>query len=129
MVELLVDFVVDVVGEGIVEGVRAWRRRRKRPPDSVELDHAPPPTPRGPSTPIRDWSPGPHSIRDYDMRIIHDEERCARHGLCVGAAPEIFAFAKDGSLKVLLREPPEDLREAAEDAADACPTQAISIED
>jgi len=63
------------------------------------------------------------------MRIVHDKERCAGHGQCVGVAPELFEFAPDGSLVVLDANPPEDLREAAQDAVDVCPVRALSIAD
>ncbi len=63
------------------------------------------------------------------MKIVFDASRCKRHGQCRGAAPELFDFAPDGSLVVLQEHPPEELREAAEDAVDVCPEQAISIED
>lgn len=62
-----------------------------------------------------------------DMRIVHDKELCANHGQCVGAAPELFKFADDGSLVIIDPNPPEALREAAEDAVDICPVQALSI--
>jgi ferredoxin len=45
----------------------------------------------------------------------------------VGAAPELFKFADDGSLMVIKPNPPEELREAAQDAVDICPVQALSI--
>ena len=63
------------------------------------------------------------------MKIVFDANRCKRHGQCRGAAPELFDFAPDGSLVVLQEHPPEELREAAEDAVDVCPEQAIAIED
>ena len=63
------------------------------------------------------------------MKIVHDADACACHGQCVGAAPELFTFGPDGKLQVLLPEPPEDLHEAAQDAADMCPVQAIRLED
>ena len=61
------------------------------------------------------------------MKIVHDPKACASHGQCVSAAPELFAFDDNGNLKVLIEEPPEDLWEAAEDAADVCPVQAITL--
>ena len=61
------------------------------------------------------------------MKIVFDASRCKNHGQCRGAAPELFDFAPDGSLVVLNENPPEELREAAEDAVDACPEQALSI--
>lgn len=63
------------------------------------------------------------------MKIVLDRTRCKLHGQCRGAAPELFDFGPDGSLVVLDENPPEELREAAQDAVDVCPEQAISIED
>ena len=63
------------------------------------------------------------------MKIVFDASKCKRHAQCRGAAPELFDFAPDGSLVVLDENPPEELREAAQDAVDICPEGAISIED
>lgn len=63
------------------------------------------------------------------MKIIFDRSKCKLHAQCRGAAPELFDFAPDGSLVVLDENPPEDLREAAEDAVAACPEQALALED
>lgn len=61
------------------------------------------------------------------MKICVDLARCQLHGQCVIAAPKLFAFGDDGRLK-WTKEPDEALRQDAEDAADVCPTQAITIE-
>jgi ferredoxin len=61
------------------------------------------------------------------MRIVHDKNVCAAHGQCVGVAPELFKFAPDGSLIVIDPNPPEELRQAAQDAVDICPVRALSI--
>jgi ferredoxin len=63
------------------------------------------------------------------MKVIFDENKCKLHAQCRGAAPELFDFAPDGKLVVLNANPPEELREALQDAIDACPEQAISMED
>ena len=63
------------------------------------------------------------------MKIIFDKEKCKLHAQCRGAAPELFSFNDDGSLKVLDWNPPEELREALQDAIDVCPQGAISMED
>ena len=62
------------------------------------------------------------------MKITVDRGRCAQHGQCTLAAPEIFHFGADDEL-VYLASPPDSLRQAAEDAMDSCPEQAITIED
>ena len=63
------------------------------------------------------------------MKIIFNREKCKLHAQCRGAAPELFSFAPNGSLVILEENPPEELREALQDAVDACPEQAISIGD
>lgn len=62
------------------------------------------------------------------MKVTVDFDACASTGTCTRIAPEIFEIRDDGFLYVLQEEPPEDLRERAEEAADMCPTGAISIE-
>jgi ferredoxin len=61
------------------------------------------------------------------VKIIFDRDKCKLHAQCRGAAPELFSFAPNGSLVILDENPPEELREALQDAVDACPEQAISI--
>jgi ferredoxin len=63
------------------------------------------------------------------MKVVVDFDSCAAHGDCVAAAPEIFDLGDDDEVvRVLLAEPPEQMREQAEAAADACPMFAITIE-
>lgn len=62
------------------------------------------------------------------MKIVFDADACACHGQCCSAAPELFEFDDDGNLVVKITEPGEELWEAAEDAADLCPVQAITLE-
>ena len=42
--------------------------------------------------------------------------------------PEVFEVRDDGYLYVLIEEPSDDLRDRVVDAADLCPTAAITIE-
>jgi ferredoxin len=42
--------------------------------------------------------------------------------------PEVFEVRSDGYLYVLIESPGEELREKVTQAADLCPTAAISIE-
>ena len=62
------------------------------------------------------------------MKVVVDPAKCADHGQCVYAAPEVFQL---DALGKLVYEPTPDsaLRDAVEEAVDACPLQAISIED
>lgn len=49
------------------------------------------------------------------------------NAVCMGIAPEVFEVRTDGYLYVLDEHPPEALRLAVEEAAMACPTQAITV--
>jgi ferredoxin len=62
------------------------------------------------------------------MRVHVDHSKCALHGQCEITAPAIFEIDDEGdSLVILVPEPDESMRDLVEDAADACPTNAISI--
>ncbi len=60
------------------------------------------------------------------MRITVDRGKCCRHGQCVIAAPELFRFNDAGELAHQLVVA-DAQRPAAEDAADVCPEQAITL--
>jgi ferredoxin len=62
------------------------------------------------------------------LKVIVDRDICQNHGQCVFAAPQVFELDEEGELVVLDDEPDESLRGAVEEAADVCPTQAITIE-
>jgi len=62
------------------------------------------------------------------MRVVVDMSRCQDHGQCAFAAPEVFQLDADGHLGYV-PDPDESLREAVEEAVDACPLQAIRLED
>ena len=58
-------------------------------------------------------------------RVIVDESRCIGCGACVGIAPDTFDFNDDGLSQVVNPSVTDDARSAV----DACPVEAISIED
>ena len=62
------------------------------------------------------------------LRVIVDRDICQNHGQCVFAAPQVFELDEECELVVLDDEPDESLRANVEEAADVCPTQAITIE-
>jgi ferredoxin len=62
------------------------------------------------------------------MKVHVDLERCEFHGQCVIAAPSVFELTDESTL-VWAAEPDEAHRADIEEAADACPTQAIFLED
>lgn len=64
------------------------------------------------------------------MNVHLDLETCEAHGDCVMAAPDVFDLDDDDNVvKLLIPEPPEDLRAAVRQAARDCPVGAIRIED
>jgi ferredoxin len=64
------------------------------------------------------------------MKVIVDLDVCQAHGDCVVAAPDIFDLGEeDDVVTVLMPEPGDDLRAAAERAVQDCPVSAIRIEE
>jgi ferredoxin len=61
------------------------------------------------------------------MKVDVDLKLCERQAVCIGIAPSVFEFDDEGSLNLLQCEPPEELRDAVEDAAAACPVAAITV--
>jgi ferredoxin len=63
------------------------------------------------------------------VRVKVDFDICASTGSCMQVAPEVFEVRSDGYLYILQEEPGEELRDKVQQAADLCPTGAISIEE
>ena len=63
------------------------------------------------------------------MRVVVDYDVCASTGSCMQVCPEVFEVRSDGYLYILQEEPGEELRGKVEQAAELCPTGAISIEE
>ena len=63
------------------------------------------------------------------MRVVVDYDVCASTGSCMQVCPEVFEVRSDGYLYVLQEEPPEELRTKVQEAAELCPTGAITVED
>jgi len=71
------------------------------------------------------------------MRLTVDLIACQDHGQCVFFAPSVFALDGEGQLafraeantRYVSGDLDESLREGIEEAADACPMQAILVED
>jgi len=62
------------------------------------------------------------------MKVSVDFNVCASTGSCVQVCPEVFEVRADGYLYVINENPGEDLRDKVEQAADLCPTAAITVE-
>ena len=66
--------------------------------------------------------------RRNKMKVCVDPELCDGCGPCVDICPEAFELNEDGIAVVKLDEVPSELQEACKEAAESCPTEAISIE-
>jgi ferredoxin len=62
-------------------------------------------------------------------QVIVDFDVCASTGSCMQFCPEVFELRSDGYLYILNEQPDESLRGAVDQAADMCPTAAISVSD
>ena len=62
------------------------------------------------------------------IRVVVDRELCQDHGQCVFAAPQVFELDEESKLVVLQEDVDESLRDNVEEAADVCPTQAITLD-
>ena len=58
---------------------------------------------------------------------VHIEDTCTACGLCVDTCPEVFEMG-DVMAQVIVDEVPAEFEDAAQQAADECPVEAISIE-
>jgi ferredoxin len=62
------------------------------------------------------------------VRVDWDESRCALSTLCTGLAPDVFHL--DGDARIAIGTELDDVhRQTVQDAADSCPTQAITVAD
>jgi ferredoxin len=60
------------------------------------------------------------------MKVSVDQDKCIGSGQCVMVSPEVFDQRDEDGVVVLLdAEPPEELDDAVEEAAQVCPSQAI----
>ena len=63
------------------------------------------------------------------MKVTVDYNVCASTGACMQVCPEVFEVRSDGYLYILQEEPPPELQDKVREAADLCPTGAISLEE
>jgi ferredoxin len=61
------------------------------------------------------------------MKIVVDYDECASNAVCMGIAPEVFEVRDDGFLYVLNENPGSELWESVRQAANGCPTGAITL--
>ena len=61
------------------------------------------------------------------MKAVVDPDLCTGCELCVDTCPEVFEMDDDVA-KVIVDVVPEDAEEAAQESAESCPAEAITIE-
>lgn len=63
------------------------------------------------------------------MKVKVNEDACIGCGACCAIADSIFEIGDNGLSEVKKEEVQEDEKQAARDAAEACPTGAIEVEE
>ncbi len=67
------------------------------------------------------------------MKNKVDVDLCQGHSVCLGECPEVFDVVEQDEgypvVKVLMEEPPEDLRDKVMKAAQYCPNHVITVEE
>jgi ferredoxin len=63
------------------------------------------------------------------MKAKIDPDLCTGCGPCVDICPEVFELDDSGLAIVIVEEVPSDVEESCREAAENCPTEAISIEE
>lgn len=62
------------------------------------------------------------------MKAHVDKDTCIGCGLCPSVAPEVFQMDDDGKAEEIVESVPESSSDAAKEAADGCPVNAITVE-
>ena len=62
------------------------------------------------------------------MKVTVDFDSCASTGACMQVCPEVFEVRNDGYLYILQENPGPELAAKVNEAADMCPTAAITVE-
>ncbi len=63
------------------------------------------------------------------MKIKINKDKCLGCATCVALAPEVFEIGEDGKSKVKNGADLEKNKEQIKQAKEACPTQAIEVEE
>lgn len=62
------------------------------------------------------------------MKAVVDKDLCIGCELCASICPEVFTMDDDGLAVAIEDELDDALAESAQEAADSCPTEAITVE-
>ncbi len=63
------------------------------------------------------------------MKAIVDRDTCIGCSLCAEICPAVFQMDDEELAYVIVDEIPEEEESSAQEAADSCPVEAITIED
>ncbi len=63
------------------------------------------------------------------MRLVVNYQKCRKSGQCSYLHAELITADPDGTPRVVVDTLSADLREAAEDVVDLCPSGAIALQD
>jgi ferredoxin len=59
------------------------------------------------------------------MKVFVDDQCCRGHGMCTTLCPDVFVINDDGYAEVVVAQVPSAQQDAAHEAIDCCPEQAI----
>lgn len=62
------------------------------------------------------------------MKASIDRDGCIGCGLCAETCPDVFRMDDEGLAEVYTNPIPEDSEESAQEAADNCPVEVITVE-
>lgn len=61
------------------------------------------------------------------MKASVDQDLCISCGACIDTCPEVFDWNEDDKAHAKVDEVPEANEDAAKEAAEGCPTEAIKV--
>ena len=61
------------------------------------------------------------------MKAFVDKEECTGCGICCESCPAVFSFDDEGKAEAIAQDLNDEQLECAQEAADECPMEAISI--